>query len=125
MCAPEDVTSPHVLAADEFVVLEKGKTAIAPYLDIEGLTKVAREKEVDLVHPGEYSELLVDFNFYYFIDGTHSSDYYLILHRFLLFFFSKHRVWFPLRIRALRPIPTRCQRDMGWPTSRDITPLWG
>ena len=106
VCAPEDVTSPHVLAADEFVVLEKGKTAIAPYLDIEGLTKVAREKEVDLVHPGEYSELLVDFHFYYFIDGTHSSDYYLIL--FLPFFFSKYRVWFPLGIREFLPIPTRC-----------------
>ena len=39
--------------ADEHVVLEKGSTAIAPYLDIEGLTKVAVEKNVDLVHPGE------------------------------------------------------------------------
>ncbi len=72
VCAPEDVTSPHVLAADEFVVLEKGKTAIAPYLDIEGLTKVAREKGVDLVHPGEYGELSVDFHFNYFIDATYS-----------------------------------------------------
>jgi hypothetical protein len=53
VCAPEDVTSPHVLAADEFVVLEKGKSAIAPYLDIDGLTKVAMERGVDMVHPGE------------------------------------------------------------------------
>lgn len=45
MCAPEDVTSPHVLAADEYVVLQKGKSAIAPYLDIEGLTMVAKERE--------------------------------------------------------------------------------
>ena len=61
VCAPEDVTSPHVLAADEFVVLQKGKSAIAPYLDIQGLTKVAREKRVDLVHPGENGELSFDF----------------------------------------------------------------
>ena len=58
VCAPEDVTSPHVLAADEFVVLNKGKSAIAPYLDIEGLTKVALERGVDMVHPGECGELL-------------------------------------------------------------------
>ena len=53
ICAPEDVTSPHVSVADEFVVLEKGATAIAPYLDIEELTKVAVECGVDFVHPGE------------------------------------------------------------------------
>lgn len=39
--------------ADEHVVLEKGSTAISPYLDIEGLTKVAVERGVDLVHPGK------------------------------------------------------------------------
>ena len=54
ICAPEDVTSPHVSVADEFVVLEKGATAIAPYLDIEELTKVAVECGVDFVHPGEW-----------------------------------------------------------------------
>lgn len=47
------MTSPHVTAADEFVILEKGKSVISPYLDIEGLTKVARENGVDMVHPGE------------------------------------------------------------------------
>mmetsp|Transcript_6012 Transcript_6012/g.10728 ORF Transcript_6012/g.10728 Transcript_6012/m.10728 type:complete len:1005 (+) Transcript_6012:147-3161(+) len=52
VCAPEDVDSPHVAFADEYVVLEKGMTAIAPYLDIEGLTNVAVERGVDLVHPG-------------------------------------------------------------------------
>ena len=52
VCAPEDVTSPHVEYADEHVVLEKGTTAIAPYLDIERLTKVAVENDVDFVHPG-------------------------------------------------------------------------
>jgi len=55
VCAPEDVTSPHVLAADEYVVLQKGKSAIAPYLDIEGLTMVAKERGVDMVHPGEHN----------------------------------------------------------------------
>ena len=54
VCAPEDVDSPHVAFADEYVVLEKGSTAIAPYLDIEGLTNVAVERGVDLVHPGEF-----------------------------------------------------------------------
>ena len=52
VCAPEDVTSPHVEYADEHVVLEKGTTAIAPYLDIETLTKVAVENDIDFVHPG-------------------------------------------------------------------------
>ena len=52
VCAPEDGTSPHVEYADEHVVLEKGTTAIAPYLDIERLTKVAVENDVDFVHPG-------------------------------------------------------------------------
>jgi len=54
VCAPEDVDSPHVKFADEHVVLEKGSTAIAPYLDIEGLTGVAMERGADLVHPGEF-----------------------------------------------------------------------
>mmetsp|Transcript_6388 Transcript_6388/g.9955 ORF Transcript_6388/g.9955 Transcript_6388/m.9955 type:complete len:1216 (+) Transcript_6388:28-3675(+) len=52
VCAPEDVSSPHVEFADEHVVLEKGKTAIAPYLDIESLTRVVVENGVDFVHPG-------------------------------------------------------------------------
>lgn len=45
--------SPHVAFADEHVVLERGTTAIAPYLDIEGLTNVCVSRGVDLVHPGE------------------------------------------------------------------------
>lgn len=44
--------SPHVTYADEHVVLEKGNTAIAPYLNIQELTKVCIEKNVDYVHPG-------------------------------------------------------------------------
>ena len=52
ICAPEDKKSPHVAFADEMIVLPKGKTAIAPYLDIDVLTKVARDKRVDFVHPG-------------------------------------------------------------------------
>lgn len=53
MCAPEDVDSPHVSFADESVVLPQGKTAIAPYLDVKGLTDVALERGIDFVHPGE------------------------------------------------------------------------
>jgi len=56
VCAPEDVESPHVLHADEHVVLKErggGGTAIGPYLDIEGLTGACVERGVDYVHPGE------------------------------------------------------------------------
>ena len=55
VCAPEDVDSPHVLHADEHVVLrgERGGGAIGPYLDIEGLTDACVEGGVDYVHPGE------------------------------------------------------------------------
>jgi len=52
VCAPEDISSPHVEFADEHFVLPKGETAIAPYLDIERLTEVAVENGVDFVHPG-------------------------------------------------------------------------
>ena len=41
VCAPEDAGSPHVAFADDHVMLEGGETAIAPYLDIEGLTRAA------------------------------------------------------------------------------------
>ena len=54
VCAPEDISSPHVEFADEHFVLPKGETAIAPYLDIERLTEVAVENGVDFVHPGKY-----------------------------------------------------------------------
>ena len=40
--------------ADEHVILEKGSSAIAPYLDIEQLTNVAVECDIDFVHPGEF-----------------------------------------------------------------------
>ena len=51
--APEDSDSPHVAFADEMIMLPKGKTAIGPYLDIHALTKAARERRADFVHPGE------------------------------------------------------------------------
>lgn len=60
VCAPEDVDSPHVGYADEFVVLERGENAIGPYLDVEGLTGVAVERGVDFVHPGERCRLYID-----------------------------------------------------------------
>ena len=52
ICAPEDISSPHVTYADEHVVLEKGNTAIGPYLNIQELTKICIDKNVDYVHPG-------------------------------------------------------------------------
>ena len=62
VCAPEDVCSPHVLHADEHVVLRGergggGGGAIGPYLDIEGLTDACVEGGVDYVHPGEWCEV--------------------------------------------------------------------
>lgn len=53
VCAPEDEGSPHVSFADEAVVLGGGATAIAPYLDVEGLTRAAVDGGADFVHPGE------------------------------------------------------------------------
>ena len=53
VCAPEDKNSPHVAFADEMVILPKGNTPIGPYLDIDALTRVATDREVDFVHPGE------------------------------------------------------------------------
>lgn len=52
VCAPEDKDSPHVAFADEMVILPKGKTAIAPYLDIAALTKASTDLQADFVHPG-------------------------------------------------------------------------
>ena len=52
ICAPEDAESPHVGFADDHVVLPKGATAIAPYLDTSNITKVAVENGADFVHPG-------------------------------------------------------------------------
>ena len=60
VCAPEDVDSPHVSFADESVVLPRGKTAIAPYLDVRELTEVAVESGADFVHPGEIFYLSFD-----------------------------------------------------------------
>ncbi|KAL7547137.1 hypothetical protein ACHAWF_010455, partial [Thalassiosira exigua] len=51
VCAPEDRRSPHASFADEVVVLDRGNTAIAPYLDVEGLTRAAADGGADLVHP--------------------------------------------------------------------------
>lgn len=52
VCAPEDKDSPHVGFADEMMELPRGKTAIAPYLDIAALTKAAKDTGADFVHPG-------------------------------------------------------------------------
>jgi biotin carboxylase len=54
VCAEQDLDSPHVSGADEYVVVG-GEGAIGPYLNIEGLTSVSVERGVDLVHPGEFA----------------------------------------------------------------------
>jgi biotin carboxylase len=54
ICAKEDLQSPHVADADEYVVV-RGEGAIGPYLNVEGLTEVCLERGVDLVHPGEFA----------------------------------------------------------------------
>ena len=50
--------SPYVNSADEYVVLKEESdgesgSAIGPYLNVMGLTKVCVERGVDLVHPGK------------------------------------------------------------------------
>ncbi|KAL7510589.1 hypothetical protein ACHAXN_007523 [Cyclotella atomus] len=67
VCAEQDLDSPHVSGADEYVVVG-GEGAIGPYLNIEGLTSVSVERGVDLVHPGygflsesaQFAQSLVD-----------------------------------------------------------------
>ena len=53
VCAEQDLDSPHVSGADEYVVVD-GEGAIGPYLNVKGLTDVCLERGVDLVHPGEF-----------------------------------------------------------------------
>ncbi|MFN0058983.1 MAG: pyruvate carboxylase [Planctomycetota bacterium] len=48
----EDRVHLHRYKADEAYLVGAGKTPVAAYLDIEGILKVARENQVDAIHPG-------------------------------------------------------------------------
>ena len=48
----QDRVALHRYKADEGYLVGKGKSAVAAYLDIEGLIDVARDAEVDAIHPG-------------------------------------------------------------------------
>ncbi|MDD2764127.1 MAG: pyruvate carboxylase [Opitutaceae bacterium] len=48
----EDRLGVHRFKADEAYLIGRGKGPVAAYLDIEGIVALAREKGVDLVHPG-------------------------------------------------------------------------
>lgn len=48
----EDELSQHRFNADQSVLVGEGKSPTAAYLDIEGIIKVAKENDVDAIHPG-------------------------------------------------------------------------
>jgi pyruvate carboxylase len=50
--AQEDRLSVHRFKADEAYLVGEGKGPVAAYLDIEGIVALAKEKGVDLIHPG-------------------------------------------------------------------------
>src|SRR5580658_3319010 len=50
--AQEDRLSIHRFKADEAYLVGKGKGPVGAYLDIPGLVALAKEKEVDFIHPG-------------------------------------------------------------------------
>src|SRR5271155_5234275 len=50
--AQEDRLSIHRFKADEAYLIGKGKGPVSAYLDIPGLVALAKEREVDLIHPG-------------------------------------------------------------------------
>src|SRR5687767_15633795 len=50
--AQEDRLSVHRFKADEAYLVGQGKGPVAAYLDIEGIVAIAREKGVDMIHPG-------------------------------------------------------------------------
>src|SRR4051812_32045437 len=60
--AQEDRLSVHRFKADEAYLIGEGKGPVAAYLDIEGIVTLAREKGVDLIHPG-YGFLSENANF--------------------------------------------------------------
>lgn len=50
--AEEDRFSRHRFKADEAYLLRKEKGPVGAYLDIDGIIRIARDKNVDLIHPG-------------------------------------------------------------------------
>jgi pyruvate carboxylase len=50
--AQEDRLSVHRFKADEAYLVGEGKGPVGAYLDIPGIVALAKEKEVDLIHPG-------------------------------------------------------------------------
>src|SRR5438105_3673659 len=48
----EDRLSLHRFKADEAYLIGAGKGPVEAYLDVEGIVALAREKEVDAIHPG-------------------------------------------------------------------------
>ncbi|HMJ66617.1 MAG TPA: biotin carboxylase N-terminal domain-containing protein, partial [Candidatus Binatia bacterium] len=50
--AQEDRLSVHRFKADEAYLVGEGKGPVGAYLDIEGIVMLAKEKGVDLIHPG-------------------------------------------------------------------------
>ena len=53
MFSPADRLFPHRFKADQsYQIGTKDMTPVACYLDIEGLIKIAKEHNVDAIHPG-------------------------------------------------------------------------
>lgn len=50
--AKEDEYSEHRFKADEAYLVGKGKEPIAAYLDIEDIIRIAKEHQIDAIHPG-------------------------------------------------------------------------
>src|SRR5512138_665842 len=50
--AQEDRLSVHRFKADEAYLVGQGKGPVGAYLDIDGIVALAKEKAVDLIHPG-------------------------------------------------------------------------
>ena len=50
--AQEDRLSIHRFKADEAYLVGAGKGPVGAYLDIDGIIALAKEKEIDLIHPG-------------------------------------------------------------------------
>src|SRR5687767_14294370 len=50
--AQEDRLSVHRFKADEAYLIGEGKGPVGAYLDIDGIVALAREKGVDMIHPG-------------------------------------------------------------------------
>src|SRR3954463_7965174 len=50
--AQEDRLSIHRFKADEAYLVGVGKGPVGAYLDIDGIIALAKEKEIDLIHPG-------------------------------------------------------------------------